>query len=130
SLSREIYVLGGVRAPQAIPYKDNVTVVSAIASAAGTIKDAYLSQVAIVRGSMSNPEMIVVDYHAIITGKAADVPLEPHDIVYVPMSPYRLLTKYLDLVLTTFTGTVAANEGSLLVNSDAAVITPTVPVGK
>lgn len=128
--AREIYVLGAVRAPHAIPYNDNVTVISAIAGANGTIKDAYLSHVAIVRGSMSDPQLTIVDYQAIVTGRVPDVRLEPHDIVYVPTSPYRTLTKYLDLVVTTFANTVAANEGTMLVNPAALPITPTVPVGR
>ncbi|MSU57150.1 MAG: hypothetical protein EXS35_03035 [Pedosphaera sp.] len=129
SLSREVYVLGAVRVPHAIPFRDDVTVVSAIAGAYGTIKDAYVSQVAVVRGSLSDPQITLVDYHAIVTGQAQDVRLEPHDIVYVPFSPYRTLTKYLDLVVKTFANTVSANEGSLIVNSGANVITPTVSVG-
>ncbi len=128
--AREIYVLGAVRAPHAIPYQENVTVVSAIAAAYGTIKDAYLSHVGIVRGSMANPELIVVDYKAIITGKSTDVRLEPHDIVYVPFTPYRTATKYLEMIVGTFANTVAANEGQLLVNPDASAVVPTVPVTK
>lgn len=127
--AREIYVLGAVRAPRAVPYHDNVTVISAVANAYGTIKDAYLSHVAVVRGSMANPQISIVDYRAIVTGKSPDVKLEPHDIVYVPFSPYRTLTKYLEIVLATFVNTVAANEGTLVVNPDALPITPTVPVG-
>lgn len=130
SLSREIYVLGAVRAPRAIPYRDNVTVVSAIAGAYGTIKDAYLSHVAVVRGSLNNPELIIVNYNAIVRGKAPDFVLEPHDIVYVPFSPYRKLTQYLEIAVRTFANTVAANEGTLLANPDAALITPSVPVGR
>ena len=130
SLAREIYVLGAVRAPHAVPFTDNVTLVSAIASAYGPVKDAYLTHVAIVRGSMSDPKLTVVDYHAIITGQAHDVRLEPHDIVYVPNSPYRTLTKYLNLVVSTFANTVAANEGQLVVNPGAGVVVPSVPLGK
>lgn len=128
--AREIYVLGAVRAPHAIPYSDNATVVSAIAGAYGTIKDAYLSHVGIVRGSLGSPELLVVDYKAIVTGRSPDVRLEPHDIVYVPFSPYRTVTKYLEMIVGTFANTVAANEGLLLVNPDAAVVIPTVPVTK
>ena len=130
SLAREIYVLGAVRAPHAVPFTENVTLVSAIASAYGPIKDAYLSHVAIVRGSMSEPQITVVDYHAIVTGKSPDVRLEPHDIVYVPTSPYRTLTKYLNLVVSTFANTVAANEGQLVVNPRASPVNPSVPLGK
>ena len=87
--------------PRAVPYTDGMTLVSAMASASGAatvdwltpghygvVADAYLSHVAIVRGSLSQPQMTVVDYGAIIKGKARDVSLEPGDIVYVPNAPY------------------------------------------
>ena len=49
--------------------------------------DAYLSHVAVVRGSLSQPQLTVVDYGAIIKGRAQDVLLEPGDIIYVPNAP-------------------------------------------
>ena len=87
------------------------TLLSAISAANGPIKEAYVSHIAIVRGSLTTPQIAVVDYNAIIKGQATDVKLEPHDIVYVPFTPYRLLTRYLDTVLSAFVNTVAANEG-------------------
>ena len=54
----------------------------------GVVPDADLSHVAIVRGSLSQPQLTVVDYGAIIKGKVLDVALEPGDIVYVPNTPY------------------------------------------
>ena len=68
--------------------------------------------VAIVRGSLTEPKIAVVDYKEIVKGKAPDVLLEPGDIVYVPFSPYRTLVKYADLILKTFVQTVAINEGA------------------
>jgi protein involved in polysaccharide export with SLBB domain len=109
--SRDIYVLGAVRAPKAIPRQHN-TIVAAIADAGGPIKNAYLTHVAIVRGSLENPKIAVIDYEQIVRGKAPNVLLEPRDIVYVPFSPYRFLTKYLDLILRTFVRAVAINEGA------------------
>lgn len=110
--AREVYVLGAVAQPRAVPYNDEVTLVSAIASAFGTIQDAYVHHVAIVRGSLSNPQIAVVDYRDIVTGKEPNVALQPRDIVYVPFSPYRYLTKYLNLILDTFVSSVAINEGA------------------
>ena len=46
-----------------------------------------------------------------IKGKAPDVQLEPGDIVYVPNSPFTTLKRYVNMVVNTFVGTVAANEG-------------------
>jgi protein involved in polysaccharide export with SLBB domain len=109
--SRDIYVLGAVRTPKAVPRQYN-TIVGAIAEAGGTIKNAYVTHVAIVRGSLDHPKIAIIDYDKIIHGKAPNVLLEPHDIVYVPFSPYRFISKYLDLVLRTFVRAVAINEGA------------------
>jgi protein involved in polysaccharide export with SLBB domain len=126
SLSQEVYVLGSVRFPRTLPFSDRTTLVSAIASAAGPqrydwlaqadpgpfTKDAYLSHVAIVRGSLATPQIAVVDYGEIIKGRAPDVRLEPGDIIYVPNSPYTQLKRYVNIILNSFVVTIAANEGS------------------
>jgi protein involved in polysaccharide export with SLBB domain len=128
ALTHEVYVMGAVKFPRAIPFVDQMTLVSAMAGASGTVTydildtvnnsdngvltvDAYLSHVAIVRGSLTEPQVMIVDYGAIIQGKAIDVKLEPGDIVYVPNSPYTTLKRYVNLILNTFSATVAANEG-------------------
>lgn len=111
ALSREVYVLGAVRTPRAVPSSEQATLVSAITACGGTIRDAYLSHVAIVRGSLTNPKIAVVDYKDILEGRAANVRLEPQDIVYVPYSPYRVINRYLESIVATFANTVAANEG-------------------
>jgi polysaccharide biosynthesis/export protein len=121
--SESVYVLGAVRLPKPIGYSGQPTVVSAIANAGGTIKNAYLSHVAIVRGSLAEPKIAVVDYKEIVSGKAPDVRLEPRDILYVPFTPYRTLSKYADLILTTFVRAVAINEGIRASSNEA------VPVG-
>ncbi|MDX1953460.1 MAG: polysaccharide biosynthesis/export family protein [Verrucomicrobiota bacterium] len=111
ALTRDIYVLGAVRNPRSVSRQQN-TLIAAVAAAGGPIKDAYLSHVAIVRGSLSDPKIAIVDYDLIVKGKAPDVTLEPRDLVYVPLSPYRHLSKYGDLILTTFVRAVAINEGA------------------
>lgn len=124
AMQQEIYVLGAVNFPRAVPYIENMTLVGAIAGAAGPFKydwlahyesgiakDAYLSHVAIVRGALAQPQIAVVDYGAIVKGVIPDVALEPGDIVYVPNSPYRFIKSYLNMIVNTFVTTVAANEG-------------------
>lgn len=110
--SREVYVLGAVAQPRSIAYSEELTLVAAIANAAGPGRFAYLSHVAIVRGSLSDPQIALVDYKDIITGKIKDVVLEPRDIVYVPHKPYQKISRYADLIMTTFVSAVAINEGA------------------
>jgi polysaccharide biosynthesis/export protein len=129
ALSQEVYVLGAVLAPKSVSYTDQMTLISAISAANGTIPNAYLSHVAIVRGSLNSPEIMIVDYGAVVRGAAPNVRLEPHDIVYVPLSPYRVLSRYLDLIASTFVRTLAANEGVNAVSSRGAAVGVSVPVG-
>lgn len=135
SLSQEVYVMGAVNAPRAMSYTDRMTLVSAMASVGGPMKydflaradagpftkDAYLSHVAIVRGSLATPQIAVVDYNDIVKGRAPDVRLEPGDIIYVPNSPYTTLKRYLNMIVNTFVSTVAANEGIRAGGGDAGV---------
>jgi len=123
AVTREVFVLGAVFQPRSVSYRKEMSLVAAIASAQGTIKDAYLSHVAVVRGSLTKPEIAVVDYKAITHGEVPDVLLEPGDIVYVPYVPYRTLERYANLILNTFVSTVAINEGA------RAVTRNVVPVG-
>jgi protein involved in polysaccharide export with SLBB domain len=140
--AQQVYVLGAVRFPRSVPYTDRMTLVSAMANATGAVTvdwfvpgnygvmaDAYLSHVAIVRGSLSEPKLSVVDYGAIIKGKARDVLLEPGDIIYVPNAPYSTLKRYLNTIVGTFITTVAANEGIAAGGGTVSVGT-SVSVGK
>ncbi len=117
-----VYILGAVLEPKALPYQEKLTLAAAIARSYGTVRDAYLSHVAIVRGSLTTPQIAIVDYKQIIKGQASDVELLPRDIVYVPYTPYRILSRYLDLITTTFVSSIAINEGSraVLKNPPAA----------
>ena len=118
SAAREIYLFGAVRVPRPMPLSEQPTLVAAIAAGGGPVRDAFLSQVAIVRGSLTSPEIAVVDYNEIIKGRAPDVQLQPRDIVFVPYSPYRVLTRYVDTILNTFMFSVAANAGSETAGGD------------
>lgn len=128
SLSGEVYVLGAVSQPRAVGYKDQVTLVSAIANARGTTKDAWLRHVAIVRGSLTEPKLGIVDYQEILRGKAPDVRLEPRDIVFVPYAPYRTMNSYMKMIVSTFVKTMAANEGGRAVDAQFKGSGITIPI--
>ena len=119
--AREVFVLGAVTQPRPVPYRPGLTVAQAVASAYGTLAGAYLSHVTVVRGSLSNPQMAVVDYKKVIRGEAQDIALQPQDIVYVPFSPYRYLYRYVQLAIQTFVSSAAINAGERAVGG--------VPVG-
>lgn len=128
AVSQEVYVLGAVAQPKAVSCSERTTLLAAIAAAGGTIKDAHLREVAVVRGGVGAPQITVLDYHAIVRGQAPDVQLAPDDIVYVPRTPYHTLTRYLDLILTTFARTIGVNAGARAVSRGEA-IGISVPVG-
>lgn len=111
STARNVYVLGAVAVPNIVPHADTLTLAGAVASAGGTLEYAYLSHVAVVRGSLASPRIATVDYKAICQGKEADVRLQPGDIVYVPYVPYRKLALFAEAILRQFVYTLASNEG-------------------
>ena len=111
ALSSEVYVLGAVGSPRPVSFKDQVTLSSAIANAHGTLPDAWLGEVVIIRGSLAEPHYAVVNFLDILKGKAPEVPLQPRDIVYVPDHPLGIFQNAIKTVVDTFVRTVAANEG-------------------
>ncbi len=120
--AQTVHVLGAVSVPGAVYSGDGITLIQTIASAGGTIKDAYVTHVAIVRGSLTQPTISIVDYKAMLKGTAPDVMLEPHDIVYIPYTPYRTVGRYVDLILRTFVQTVGVNEGANAVDSNSGSV--------
>jgi polysaccharide export outer membrane protein len=130
AMAREVYVLGAVTQPQTVAYAKGLTTAGAIASAYGTLKYAYLSHVAVVRGSLSEPQITIVDYNKVVRGEIPDVALEPHDIVYVPFSPYRYLAHYAEMIVRTFVSASAIDAGSHLTVSQPSLGTGVfIPVG-
>jgi protein involved in polysaccharide export with SLBB domain len=125
-----VHVLGAVESPRAVDYVNQLTLLQAVSQAGGTLRrEAHLAQVAIVRGSLSQPQVAVVDMRTILAGQAPDIALQPQDIVFVPYTPYRVLNRYVDLILDTFVRTVGVNEGARAVDGRAQPLGVTVPLG-
>jgi protein involved in polysaccharide export with SLBB domain len=123
--ARNVYVLGAVATPSVIPYSDRLTVAGAIASCRGTLPYAQLSHVAVVRGSLVDPQIAVVDFNAIRKGKIPDVKLEEGDIVYLPYVPYKKLAVLLEGALSQFVYSVGYNYGSKIGGGQA--VSPSTP---
>jgi protein involved in polysaccharide export with SLBB domain len=128
--AKEVYVLGAVTQPQPVQYVEGMTLMQAIAGSYGIVRDAYLAHITIVRGSLSHPQVAFANYYDIVKGRTPDVVLEPNDIVYVPLTRYRYLRKYLDIALNTFVSSVAINEGTKISTpANNGIAGVTIPVG-
>lgn len=128
SLSQNVYVLGSVRQPKAVGFRDRLSVVGALAHAKGPLPEAWLKGVVVLRGSLRQPRAASVDVAAILAGRARDVNLEPGDVVWVPDSPLDRWDKYFWSILNTAARTIAVNEGTRAAAGSAAP-SVTIPVG-
>jgi polysaccharide export outer membrane protein len=88
-----VYVIGDVGRPGGFIMENNgrVTLLEAVALAAGVNRTAAQSKARVIRKTSSGYEDMPVDLKRILQGKAADIPLEREDIVYVPPSTARAL---------------------------------------
>lgn len=90
----QVFVVGYVYSPRAIPLKDKtITLTRAIAMAGGPQRDSKTSRIRIVRQNADGEERqeIIVDLKAIEKQKAVDIILLPNDIVQVPSSTGKIL---------------------------------------
>jgi len=104
----QVYVLGNVLRPLAIPLKEPLTVSRAIAIAGGTAPSTKKDKVRIIRqlpGSVARQE-IRIDLNAIEKNKAEDVALRANDVVDVPASAAKTL-------LRSLVGAIAPGVGQL-----------------
>jgi polysaccharide export outer membrane protein len=104
----QVYVVGNVYHPQALPMKEPISVSRAVAMAGGPLRDSKTDRVRIVRrqpGSSMTSELFV-DLVAIRRMKAEDVALQPNDIVEVPESSGKTMIRSL-------LGVVAPSLGQL-----------------
>jgi polysaccharide export outer membrane protein len=126
---QSVYVMGAVAMPNVVTFSDQMTLLGAITTCGGPIEYAYITKVAVIRGSLVNPQVAEIDFKEIMRGKAPNVKLEPGDIVYVPYVPWRRLAMFAEQVLRQFVYTVASNEGYRATVPGAKPLTPTIPFG-
>jgi polysaccharide export outer membrane protein len=100
-LSKEVYIVGEVATPALFAFRERMPMSRTLALAEGFTRNADLSRVHIVRGALSNPELIIVDFNQVLKGRAQDVQLEPGDIVYVPPTTLSKWSHMLDQIVPT-----------------------------
>lgn len=124
-----VLLLGAVAIPQAVGYKDSLTLVDCIAQGKGPAPEAYLDKIVIVRGTLEKPSAAVVNLRAILTGKESNVLLQPGDIVWIPRRPFAVLESVVKLVFKDAARSVAASSGARAVGSEQDPVI-TIPLGQ
>ncbi|GEM_PF-1640404 len=83
-----IYVIGGVISPQAVSFREGLSVSRAIATVGGLSKGGRANEIVIYRRvtDPTDKSIIEVNLENIRKGKAEDVALKPYDIIDVPQS--------------------------------------------
>lgn len=102
NLSNEYYVLGSVARPGAQGFSNRASIISAVTRREGFTEGAWRDRVLVIRGSLSEPELFVVNVKAILAGAEPDFPLEPGDIVYVNDRPWYKAEQILDTAMRNF----------------------------
>lgn len=110
AISMEVYVLGDVIEPKSVYYKDDLTVLKALATAKLT-KYSHLKECLIIRKSFKEPEVIPVNLTKVLSAEEADVYMQPGDILYIPEDPNKTAKEMVKLVFRAFVQAFASDAG-------------------
>lgn len=102
ALANDYFVLGSVRDPGREGFTENASVMSAITKRGGYTPNAFRERVLIVRGSLTDPQALVVNTDAILKGDAPDVLLKPKDVIYVSSRPWFKAEEMMDSAVVAF----------------------------
>ena len=83
---QKVFVLGEVNAQSAIPIRDGLTLLGAIAEAGGFTRDAKMESIVVIRGNLSEPEIMKIDTRCV--DLVANIALQRGDIIYVASSGF------------------------------------------
>lgn len=106
ALRNEVYVLGSVNRPGRLKMATPLTVTRAITQAGGYNRQAFKARVLLIRGSIHQPDVRVVDVNDVLHGRSPDVVLENRDIIFVDDRPFQMAEGALDSAIFTFVQTV------------------------
>lgn len=100
-LSKEVYILGEVNKPMLFAFRENMPMSRTLAQAEGFTPDADLKRIHILRGSLHNPSVMMIDFKEVLAGNAREVALQPGDIVYVPPTGLTSFARVIDKIVPT-----------------------------
>lgn len=94
-----VFVIGEVRTAGVFPYVGGSTVKDYLMLAGGPQANAVLNSIKIIRGDLSNPEVINVNLSKMFYGKpTSDFRIYPEDIIYVPRTEFVSISNILSLI--------------------------------
>ncbi len=99
SLNTELYMLGEVKTSGYYGYRENMTLTQIVSHAGGYLSTGNINKIAIIRGSISDPSVYLVDFEKILEGNALDFKLQPYDIVFIPKSNFGDWNTLLNMVM-------------------------------
>ncbi len=108
NVTNEFYVFGEVTQPGTQGMTPRMTVVGAVTRREGFTGDAWQERVLLVRGSLTQPEVRVVNVRDVLKGQEPDVNVEPGDIIYVSARPWRKVEEVLKSALDAFLTSMAS----------------------
>jgi len=118
ALNTEVYILGEVNLPGHYGFKENMTLSQVISYSKGFKVNANLDQVAIIRGTLTNPVVYIANLNAILEGRAKDFRVKPFDIIYVPTSTLGDWNNILALVMPSLETIQSAYITNQLIKGD------------
>ncbi len=85
---KKVFVMGEVVRPGIFPMVSNMRLSQALAQAGGAKNTAVLESARVIRGTLSNPEIIAVDFQSLLEqgDVSQDIRLEVNDVVFFPRS--------------------------------------------
>ncbi len=99
ALNKEVYILGEVNIPGHFGFKERMTLTQLVVLAKGYKITANINDVAIIRGTLTNPKVFVANLEDILEGKARDFQIKPFDIVFIPSTPLGDWNNILQMVM-------------------------------
>lgn len=116
----EVFVLGEVGSPAVVEHRGTLTLMQALAQAGWVTPEGKESAVRVIRGSLVDPKVYVVDAEDIGAGKRRDVLLAPGDIVFVTTTEVADWNAIMDAIGPTLQAAVSARY---LIEGTATIFT-------
>lgn len=118
--SGEVYVLGEVGSPAVVEHRGTLTLMQALAQAGWVTANGKETAIRVIRGSLVDPRVYVVDAEDIGAGKRPDVLLAPGDIVFVTTTEVADWNAIIDAIGPTLQAAVSARY---LIEGTASIFT-------
>lgn len=104
-----VYVLGEVVRPGAVPFREDLHVIAALAQVGDITDRGQPSWVYVVRGDLrQQPQVIQVDVQQMVRGRQRPFPLRRDDIVFVTRSALGSWNRFVTLLMPSFQAALTA----------------------